>query len=159
MSNRKFNTKCLFAVMAWFKTILQIKPNHKVSKFIRYIISGTCHSNLTLYSLVNWTQLFINHKVHITKCDKNHSNYIIMMMTMTLIITSWPVSWCCQLPSWLVYQLRIVTQLTLNLLPPFFRHLCLTQTSCSTFLRWCKRPVQFHQFVLWNKRTWYIFLT
>ena len=38
MSNRKFNTKYLFAVMAQFKN-LQIKPNHKVSKFINYIIS------------------------------------------------------------------------------------------------------------------------
>ena len=87
MSNRKFNTKYLFAVMAQFKN-LQIKPNHKVSKFINFIISNTRHSNLTLYSLVNWTQSFVNHKVHITKCDKYHSNYAIMMIIMTLIIIS-----------------------------------------------------------------------
>ena len=87
MSNRKFNTKYLFAVMAQFKN-LQIKPNHKVSKFVNYIISNTRHSNLTLYSLVNWTQSFVNHKVHNTKCDKYHSNYVIMMMIMTIIIIS-----------------------------------------------------------------------
>lgn len=111
----------------------------------------------SLYSLVSWTWSFINHKVHITKCDKYHCKFVIMMMIMTMIITSWPVSWCCQLSSWLVYQLRVVTQLTLNLLPPFCRHLYLSQKSSSTFLRWCERPLHFHQFVLWNKRTWCIF--